>query len=117
MKASKLRNRIKFQTRTTPTNDGYGNTVGGWADITGLTAVPARIAPISGDESVIQSKLQGTGICEITVRASAASFGVKTDDAIEDLTDGTRYNIRHIANKDERRRYLTFTCEYGVNDG
>lgn len=116
MKASKLRNRIKFQRRTT-TSDGYGNQLSDWADIAGLTAVPARIAPINGDESVIHSKLEGTGICEITVRASAAIFGVKTDDAIEDLTDGTRYNIRHIANRDERRRYLTFTCEYGVTDG
>lgn len=107
---------MKFQTRQNQ-NDGYGNTVGAWADVAGLDAVPARIAPVRGSEGVLQEKLKGTGIVEITVRSSVATRAIDTDSAIEDLATGVRYNIRHIANMDERQRYLTMTCERGVNDG
>lgn len=116
MTKGRFRESVNFQRRSTA-SDGYGNQVASWADMAGLVGFPARIAPMRGGEDVIASKLQANGLVEIKVNSCVAIRGVTATDRIVDTRTGEVYNIRYIENKDERNRYVTFVCEYGVADG
>lgn len=129
MPAGRMRERVAFERRSDLShgqgaghgqpfaNDGYGNRIGGWQVLTGLSSYPARISPLRGGEDVIAEKLQGTGLVEIKVRSCVAMRAVKPTDRVRDTRTDQIYNIRYIENKDERDKYVTLTCEYGVADG
>lgn len=110
--AGQLRERVTVQRRS-EVSDGAGNYLSDWANL--YTSLPARIIPLRGGETVIASKLQGTGIVNIVVRYSSESAAVTTEDRI--VHGSETYNIRYISNEDERDRFLTFMCERGVADG
>lgn len=112
--SGQLREKIKIQRRSS-VSDGAGNFVSDWADL--YTGIPARVVPLRGGESIISAKLHGTAIVEVHVRYSSDMASVTTDDRIVDERSGVSYNIRLIENQDERRRYLSFMAERGVNDG
>lgn len=114
MTAGQLNRTISVERRSSGA-DGYGNTVSQWESL--LTGEPAQIKPLKEGESVIAARLQGTGLSEIRVRYSDRTAEIKTDDRIVNSGDGRIYNIRSVANNDQRGRYLTILCEFGVADG
>lgn len=116
MTAGRMRERVAFERRT-DTDDGYGNKVGAWAVLTGLASYPARVSPLRGGEDVTASKLEANGLVEIKVRSCIAMRAVKATDRVRDTRTQQIYNIRYIENKDERDKYITLMCEYGVADG
>ena len=108
-----LRERVRFERQEPAAADGFGNhTSGGWTPI--LTQVAARIMPVRGVETIINSGLQATATTTIWVRGSAAAVGVVQSDRIVNERTGTTYNIRYIDNPDERGRFLRFIAETGV---
>lgn len=115
MPAGQLRERVRFERRGTSADDGYGNEIAAWAT---LDTVAAQIRPMGGSESVISAKLEGRSPVEIVVRWSAAlgsgADKLTTDDRVVDARAGTVFNIRAIENRDQRRKYLTITCDAGV---
>jgi head-tail adaptor len=114
MTAGQLRERVRFERRYAAADDGYGNTVGAWSF---LMAMRARIDPGAGREDVLSAKLAGLQIWTITVRWCQASKGLRPADRAINERTGEIYNIVSAANEDERRRYISMTCQSGGASG
>lgn len=101
--AGSLSERITFQNRG-EVDDGYGNPVtGAWAD---QFMEPARLAPRTGSESVIAARLTGVQPFTLTVRSSSRTRDVTPAWRAVNTRTGKTYNIKAIANPDERNAYL-----------
>lgn len=105
-------------------DDGAGNRVGDWGPAGGAVAAPvftltrpARIAPRTGGEEVQAARLAGTSQWDIWVRSDAGTRQIRVEDRAVDVRTGQTFNIRYIANLDERGRFLLLQCEAGVADG
>lgn len=105
-----MRERVAFEARTV-SDDGFGNPVSG--DFAEVYRCAAHIAPKLGGETIIASRLTGTQPMLITVRVCAALKTLGTDWRVRDVRHGTVYNIRSIANPDEKRRYLEILAVAG----
>lgn len=117
MSASELRERVAFELRLAPSRDDYGNTVTGeWRE---QFAVAARIKPNLGigSESIQAARLGGSQPVIIRVRQSRDTARVTPDWRVRDARKGTLYNIRSIANLDERGAYLDLLCVSGEATG
>lgn len=101
--AGSLNQRVTFQKRQV-VPDPYGN------DVTGPFAdqftEPARLVPRLGSETVIASRLQGIQPYTLTIRSSARSRQVTPAWRAVNARTGAIYNIKAIANPDEREAYL-----------
>ena len=105
-----LREVVRFQT-STETDDGYGNPIAGaWA--TEFKA-RARIMPKMGSEAVVAARMQGMQPYVITIRSNAqARLVTPAWRAINDRT-GAVYDIKAIANPDERNAFLELLVTEG----
>lgn len=103
-----LREKVTFYRRST-TPDGYGNQLGTWSSLVG--PVSARIMPLKGGEQVLQERLSGVNLYQITVRSSAAIRGVTTEDRAVNTRTGEEYNLTSIQNPDERKIWQTFLAK------
>lgn len=99
---------------STPIQDGYGNTLGGWES---LGVFRATIRDINGGEGVQAAKLAGTGAVEVFLRASGVTRGLRADDVIVDRRTGARLNVRYAQEQGRNRDYVVATCERGGADG
>lgn len=116
MSASELRERLAFDARAdlnlnSPAGDGYGNTEGDWQEQFRLFA---RVQPMKGGETVMASRLTGAQPVIIKVRYSNHAATITTGWRARDVRSGAEYNIRGIANMDEKRDYLDILAETGV---
>lgn len=102
--------RINIQ-QFTETTDAAGATKRAWAD---LKEVWAAIKPVSGYERLRSEQLQATVTHKITMRF-VSILTPPVDAAKYRLRYGSRYfNIRFVANVDEKNRFLEITAEEGV---
>jgi len=81
MDAGRLKEIVRFERRG-EVDDGYGNTQGAWAVISGLASVRAAFRPEFGRESVEAGRLQATMRGTLTVRAWADTKGVTPADRV-----------------------------------
>ena len=110
-RAGDLRERVAFEKRATA-DDGYGNPVSGdWVE---QFRAAAKIKPARGGESIQAARLAGKQPVLITVRSSSNTRTVKTEWRVRDVRKDVVYNIRSIANSDERDVFLDMECEAGV---
>ena len=110
MPAGELRERVTFSERAL-TSDGYGNSLGDWAD---QFTVAARIRPRLGGEEVMAARLSGRNLATITVRYSSDTAEITTDWRAVDTRTGDVWNVRSVVNPDERKRYIDVLAERGV---
>lgn len=110
--AGDLKRRVAFDKRTSAT-DGYGNTVGGWAE---QFLVAAGYLHLKGGETVMAARLEGQHMQVIFVRLSSQTLGVSTEWRIRDARASTIYNIRDIT-PTEDRQWLEFLVQSGVASG
>lgn len=114
--AGDLRQRVKFQRRT-EVDDGYGNTEGGWADLSIDRA--ASLTPTRGGEAVQSGRLTGSASWDLWVRADSATKALTTGDRAIDVRDASRvFNIVFgPADMDGRNTWLLLQCTSGHADG
>lgn len=106
-----LRERVHLQ-KWAVTTDEFGNEIGG-GFVTQFTAA-ARLRPLRGTETVMQSRLTGTQPYVATIRSSAAARQVTTDWQVVDARNSARvFNITSITNPDERNQYLDLLIVQG----
>lgn len=108
--AGSLRERVRFESPT-PQDDDYGNSVEGWTD---EFTVAAQIKPLKGGENVMAARLGGVQPVVIIVRSSSQTRQISTDWRVVDARKGTVFNVRSIANMDERNRFLDIIAQAGV---
>jgi head-tail adaptor len=115
MKSADLRDRVGFYKRTV-SSDGYGNDVSDFPAQPEFT-VAANIKPRLGSEQVLQSRLQGVHLANITVRSSGQTKQVTPEWCAKNERTGEVYNIRSIidpAQADgDHSRWLEMLCEKG----
>jgi SPP1 family predicted phage head-tail adaptor len=105
-----LRERIAFDRRA-EVDDGYGNTVGAWAE---QFAVAARVRPLKGSEAVQAAGLAGRQPVLITVRMSRQARAVTPDWRARNVRTGAVYAITAPpVNMDERDVYLDILATLG----
>ena len=96
MRAGQLRRTISIQERT-DTADGAGGFTSAWANITGMSAVPAAIWPLSARESLDSLKLELQVTHKIRIRYRS---GITAKNRI--LFGSRTFNIVSLINNDER---------------
>jgi len=114
MRAGKLRHRIKLQTKSAGTADGYGGQADVWADT--YTNIAASVDPLSGRELLAAQAVQNESRFKITTRF-IAGFNPITAPAMR-IVFGTRvFNIVDATNIEERSRQIEFICSEGLAQG
>lgn len=106
--AGALRQRVTFQTET-EMPDGGGGYERGWSDV---ITVWGSLQPERGRERLQADRLQASLGGVLRVRSSTETRAIT--EAHRVLIDGVPYQIRSIANPDQKNRYLEMTVERGV---
>src|SRR4051794_4865085 len=109
-----MRARVRIEHRVA-VDDGYGNTQGDW--LTVMSGVPAKIGPLKGGEEVRSSRIAGFNNFDIVIRGNPTTAAITSEHRLVNERNGETYNIKWIGNFDERGRFLTLTCQSGVNHG
>jgi SPP1 family predicted phage head-tail adaptor len=109
--AGALSERIAAEKRGTA-DDGYGNPVPSQFEVQFECA--ARLTPLKGTETVMASRLGGVQPMIIRVRHSSNTRQIQPDWQLRDVRKGTVYQIKSVANVDERREYLDILAISGV---
>lgn len=105
-KSSDLTAKITVQRRS-EVPDGFGNVKGGW--LTVGSGIPARVIPLKGGEQVKAQRLQAIKNYEVVMRSASFTRNITAADRLINQRTGEAYNIRHVANLDERDQWLVFT--------
>jgi SPP1 family predicted phage head-tail adaptor len=106
------RNRRLIFRAPTAVSDGAGNFTSGW---TNRFTVWARVQPRAGGETVQAERLSGRQPYTIIVLQSTDTLQITTGWSAVDAHDATKvFNIRTIANMDERNYELEMLAETGV---
>lgn len=106
--------RLRFQRRAS-VSDGAGNTLGDWADLCG--PLWAQLTVLKGRETVLQQRLAGVALYEITVLSSTATRAItNADRAVNDRT-GETYNLTDVGNPDQRNIEIVMLAQSGGADG
>lgn len=109
--ASSKRKLFAFELRPL-TSDGYGNTEA--VAFEERFRVHGQLMPRLGGETVMASRLSGSQPATIKLRSSPQLREVTPEWRIRDVKSGAVYNIRSIANPDQRDRELEFLCDTGT---
>jgi SPP1 family predicted phage head-tail adaptor len=109
LRAGRLNKRVAFARRDS-TADAYGNvSAGGW---TALFTVAGGLRESTGRERIQAGALQAPMAAMLTVRSSSLTRLLTEADSA--VIDGVRWNIRSIANPDQRNQRLELTVEREV---
>lgn len=108
--AGALSERITFSKRI-DADDGYGNVESDWVD---QFTEPARLQPKLGSEPVLAARLTGVQPFLLTVRSSARMRSVSPAWRAVNARSGAVYNIRTVANPDERHAWIEMLVQEGV---
>lgn len=94
--------------------DGAGNFDAEWSPI-GPAAVRVAIDELrlGAGEDVLQGKLQGHSLVNVTLRQSRFTHSLSTEDRLVDLRSGVVMNIRNVP-LPTRETFITLICEAGV---
>jgi head-tail adaptor len=113
MPAGRMRRRLRFETRKT-NPDGAGNiqTTGWNMQFT----FSARVRPLKGGEEVTAARLQGVQPVIITVRASSETRQIDSTWRAYDAENGIAYDIKSVANTDEKNANLDIMATLGGPD-
>jgi len=107
--ASIRRDLVKVQAEGEWVDDGYGNSVpGGWED---KLQCWARIQPLKGSETVIAAHLTGVQPVVITVPYTPETAAITTAWRVVHVDTGVVYNIKSVANMDERHEQWEILAE------
>lgn len=93
-------------------DDGYGGTTIGYVE---RFTESARLQPRVGGETVQASRLAGLQPYTMTVRSSGRTRSVTPEWRAVNVRTGDRYNIKSVANIDERNAYLELLVVAGDN--
>lgn len=114
--AGNLRHRIGFFQRAV-ISDGAGNEEAGFPADPAFECA-ADVAVKFGGEAVLAERLRGQKTATVTVRRSAVTLAVTEAWRIQDMRDGTIWNIRSgPVDPDDRRQWLEFLCQAGSGVG
>lgn len=112
---SRLRHRLTLQAEV-QTNDGAGgyskswqNIADIWAEIIPVTAVSSRIISASGKETPFAGQPQAEMSHKILIR-----YRDDVTPAMRFLFDNRIFNIRHVANVEEKDEILQILAQEGV---
>lgn len=96
-------------------SDGAGNFEQAWAVIGPARPLRAELreVPQGSEEAVIAGALRGVARATVTVRASAFTRSITTNDRFRVAGTDRVLNIRH-APPPGRERHIAFGCESGV---
>ena len=115
-KASELRDKVRFEGRTSGENIG-GVVRGGWASLD--IERSARVLFRMGGEGVLAARQNATQPVEITVRYDSETRTITTDHRVVDARDPSRvWGVKSIGEVEGGRdRWLNLLCEAGGTDG
>lgn len=105
--AQELRHRVTFGKRT-EVDDGYGNTIGGFAAV---FSCRAALRHRGGSEAVMAARLEGRQILGVYVRSSENTRRITSDWRMQD-DRGTEYAI-DVVDSITDRRWVYLTVESG----
>lgn len=100
--AGSLSERVVFM-ELVEQDDGYGGITRGYVD---RFTEAARLQPRAGGEAVQAARLAGTQPYTMTVRSSSQTRQVTPAWRVRDSRSDTTYNIKAVANMDERNQYI-----------
>ncbi|HDZ80728.1 MAG TPA: head-tail adaptor protein [Roseobacter sp.] len=107
MRAGRLRHRVAFNRQAT-VPDGYGNVTGEFAP---LFTVWGNVRETTGKERVAAGSVENTRTATIRIRASSQSNGLTEAD--QAVARGETWNIRGIAQADDKGAMLDLLVEAG----
>jgi SPP1 family predicted phage head-tail adaptor len=108
MPAGRLKTRVTFQSETRTPDGGGGHSVTWGNDL----QVWADFRPERGFERIDAGHVSTPLAATLRVRYSDAAAAVSSASRV--LIAGSLWNVRSVADEDQRRRYLTMTIESGV---
>jgi len=106
--AGNLRHRIAFDLRE-EVSDGYGNEEGEFVE---QFVVWAGVEAKFGGETVTQARLSGKQPFILTIRQSTNARLITTDWRARDKRTNQIFNIRSIADPNDRRAFLELLVEF-----
>ena len=109
MTSGELRHRLAFDAMAPQSSDG-GLTAGDWVE---QFQARAGMKFLRGQETVMQSRLQGIQPVVVKVRSNSSTRRVTTGWRVRDVRNGVQYNIRAIT-PDERGFYIDMLCDAGI---
>jgi hypothetical protein len=113
---AELRDRVRFERRGAPIDDGYGNTHADWIRVGGDRLV--RLAPVRGGEQVQADRLAGISAWILDAQADAMIRDVDESYRVVDARDPRRtWNVRSSLDLEGRDRWRTMNLEKGGADG
>lgn len=98
-----LRERVTLQAQT-PSLSDQGDPAYAWSNV--AADLYARVEPMSSKEDAVGDRLAAVGMYEVTLRWRSG-----VSNSMRFLWRDRFLAIRGIMNKDERRMFLTCTCE------
>ena len=107
----RLRDRLRFEERAAPQDDGFGNQEAGWAE---RFATWAEVKPLQGGEEVIGARLLGQQPVVIVVRASSRTAAVTSAWRAVDVHSGATYAIGAAVDMDRRGQWITLAATGGA---
>ena len=109
--AGEMRRRLRFEMRTGPVDDGYGNTVAGaW---TPQFTVSAAVKYMLGSESVLAARLEGRQPAVVTVRMSTNTKRITHEWRAVDVRSGAVFALKEPP-RDPGDGFLEMLTESGV---
>lgn len=115
MAAGGMRARLRFERRGYA-DDGAGN-AGQTGPFEAQFSRRARLVPLKGGESVIAARLAGTQPVAVEIRSDSDTRTITTSWRAVDVNSGAEYNIRSIADMEQKGAWLTLLCETGGPSG
>lgn len=95
--------------------DGYGNTVGDWADI--CQPRMAKLLPTRGGELIIAARTQGKAVWDGWLWYDDDTARISVDDRVVDMLDpALTWNVTFAGDMEGRRMWIFLQLEQGGAD-
>lgn len=113
--AGELRQRVRFEKRTSAENDG-GIVRSDWGVL--IDSRRVQLLPVRGGEATAAMRATGQDLWTLVVRSCSATRAVTTDHRVASLDQpGVVFDIRSVLDLEGRGRWLVMTLERGKGDG